>query len=888
VRARHFILAILAIASAQAGLRADPPAPVEHSLFPGRAYDPAVPSPTAFLGYSAGEYHTSHTSMVLYLQALAAASDRMTLDTFGESFERRKLYYAVISSPANLGRIDQIRASLALLAEPARLRDEAQAAEIATGTPAVVLLLYGNDGNETAAVEAALHTAYQLAAATDRETTALLDELVVLVVPAMNPDSHDRFVAWYNAFQVGREGTADPQAAEHAAPWGMNTNNNHYQIDLNRDSVWSTQPESRAMVALYRAWNPQVAVDHHGQYNAFTGPWMVEPLHAELTGNQRDWLRRYGTDMAAIFAEHGYRYTPWEAGQFDPGYWDTFPNFTGAIGFTLETTGGGGRGLRRRGPGGWIWTLKDGVIQHMLADQSVLRLTARHREERLRDFAAYKQRAVDEGRTHAIQAYVLPAGADPQRLDTVVNTLLRNGIEVRRTTAPFEVRQAAPYLRGTAGARSFSAGSYIVPMAQPQARLLRVLMEPEAAFSDAFLKQVDEYRALRDRPGSQTMERPFYDVTAWSLPLTYDLDVWQAARLPDVATEAVTGEVRTSGRLVNPGARHAFVFDATSNHAIEGVARLRDREVLFHVATAPFAAGGHRFRRGTIVVFPDQNPGVDVPGLMKELADRTGLAIVGLDGALVEEGPHLGSDRFVPVERSRIAVVMDGPVRVASYGSIWYLFEQTYGVSFTALSFNRLAGLDLRGYDVLILPDGSYPGLGREAETAIAEQLRRWVAAGGRLIGVKGAAAWLASREVGLSAVQVSDRVGQPPAAGAEAEARVAETVPGTIFRAEVHPQHYLAFGYEEDVPVMVWSNQAFVASPGAAVALSLAVPDRARVSGFALGESIERLAGTPYATEERHGRGRVVLFLDDPNFRLFWDGLSRLFFNAVFLGGSF
>jgi len=112
--------------------------------------------------------------------------------------------------------------------------------------------------------------------------------------------------------------------------------------------------------------------------------------------------------------------------------------------------------------------------------------------------------------------------------------------------------------------------------------------------------------------------------------------------------------------------------------------------------------------------------------------------------------------------------------------------------------------------------------------------------------------------------------------------------VPGAIFRAKVYPYHYLSYGYEDEVPVLVWSNLAFTVDASVGTPVFFKKGERTLVAGFAFPDSIERLAGTPYLMDEKRGLGHVILYMDDPNFRLYWDGLTRMFFNSLFFSNSF
>lgn len=854
---------------------------------------------------------TDYAGLYRYLDAVRD-SERLLVSSFGESFERRELVLLTISTPANLARLESIQSDTRRLADPRSLAAE-EAGVIVARTPAGVFLNYGNDGNESAAFEAALWMTWELLTGRHDE---LLEDLVVYIVPASNPDSHARFVAWFRTAVAWPDGDPDPNAAEHRAPWGLSTNNNHYQINLNRDSIWSTQPENRALLGLYLETRPMVFVDHHGETDSYIGPWMAEPLHSVLTANQRGWLTEYGTRMARDFGAAGFPYSAWEFGQFDPGYWDTLPNFTGAIAFTLETTGGGWRGLRIRRPGGGEYTLRDGIEQHLIADRSLLRLTAENRERRLRDYLAYRRDALDDDRGPA--GWVVSGDADPARLDEVRGMLLRAGIEVHRTPQETTLPAASPMFPRTGAARGvrLPAGSLVVARDQPEGRLAQVFLEEDARFSEDFLDQVDEHRERRRDPGFThpdiwTTADAFYDITAWSVPLTYRLPAWtvdEAGDLPlagadllPIPEDGLAEPVSTPGRLDNPDAGYAFLVDGASDHAMRAAAWFLGRGVPFRVATAAFEKDGAAYGRGSLLAFASEasDPEILRAGL-GELA-ASGARIAGADDPLTDQGPHLGSDRFVPVRPGRVAMVLGGPVRPSAYGSPWYLFERRYGIRFTALWWDRLAETDLRDYAVLVLPDGAYPSPTSDPYAGrVLDQIGTWTAAGGAVVAMRGASAWLADSatewtrsrfQPGFASkssfMTDGGRPDDPPAANDGAGP--AEVIPGAILRALPNPESFLSFGYEESFPVMVWSSLAFEPDPSLGTGARFPEdPDDLLGSGFAFPDSLERLAGTPYVVTERVGAGRVVLFLDDPNFRLFWSGLTRMFLNAVLFAPSF
>jgi len=261
---------------------------------------------------------------------------------------------------------------------------------------------------------------------------------------------------------------------------------------------------------------------------------------------------------------------------------------------------------------------------------------------------------------------------------------------------------------------------------QPEGRLLQVLLEQDARYTEEFLDYVDEHRERRGdpsfgHPDIWTSADAFYDITGWSVPLTYRLDAWTAGAAdlppPDVSEalsleDAVAEPPPTPGEFRNRDARYAFLIAGDTDHAVRAAAWLLEAGVPFRVATAAFEVGAESFGRGALLVFAGEAP--DLPALRAGLAElaATGAHVLGVDDPLTASGPHLGSDQFIQVARGRVAMVMGGPVRPSAYGSPWYLFERRFGLPFTALSWDRLAATDLRGYRVLILPDGGYPSPG--------------------------------------------------------------------------------------------------------------------------------------------------------------------------------
>ncbi|MEJ7616249.1 MAG: M14 family zinc carboxypeptidase, partial [Pyrinomonadaceae bacterium] len=867
--------------------------------------------------------HTNYAGLERWLAALGRGSNRVRVVRYGASLEHHPLYLIIISSPENLARLDVVRDGMRKLSDP-RVTTEAEAAQIATTLPAVAWMNHANDGNESAAFESAIQTSYQLAAGTDETTRLVLDRLVTIVNPAHNPESHERFVAWYNSVQITKQGSSDPASSEHHAPWGLDTNNNHYQIDLNRDAFFITQHETAALVRAFNEWNPILFVDHHGQTKNRFFPPPAEAINLNFTETQLDWMNGYGAAVGAAFDRRGWSY--YRRGRFDlfyAGFWDSWPTLNGSVGLTFETDGGGAKGLAHEREDKTILTLRDGVVHHHTGTMATLKLTAENKEGRLRDFYNFKKTAIDEGAREPLRQIILVPAGDASRAEKLVETLRAQRIETYRTAAPLRLARAHSYLGGGVAPQNIPAGAYIVPMAQPQTRLARAILEVEPTFKEEFLRNEERKKKRADLIGTRPRDG-FYDTTAWSLPILYGVEAyWAEDAFNQSAATLVAESSSNQAASAPPRASYAYVFGPESLGSMRLVAQLMKENFNTAVATAPFRVAGRDYPRGSIIARVDRNAAA-LHERIVALAQAAGVALAPLNSARTDGGPDFGEDPFVELSvPPRIAVVTDEPTDARSYGAAWFTLEERLGVGFSALKIEQLKTVNLSRYDCIVFPHGA-PAAYHEmlGETGVA-RLKRWADDGGTLVLIKGAAAMATRKGVEWTGATLKKQkanvrlffeeseTGTPPAAAASTaaastaanagpkpeaepseagETRETELIrtPGALLRVRIDPEHFLGFGYSADVGATVSSNYAFtISARGANVA---AYPDEAtlRLAGFMWPEAKKALAKTLYLWHEPAGRGQIILFADDPNFRAAQLSTMRLFFNAVILAPSF
>lgn len=875
---------LAALTLAAFAFTASPGARQSREWWPGATYDPAVPTPASVLGYDIGEYWTDHHQMLDYMRRLEAASKRVKVFSVGRTNEKRELILVAVSEPENIARLEEIRAAVARLRDP-RQTSGAQAREIAKSTPAIAWMNFANDGNESAAFETGIQLAYHLAAATDQAARRVLKDVVTIIYPAHNPESHSRHVAWMKASAMGNP---DPDAQEHRGDWRMDTNNNHYQIDLNRDAVFLSQVESQVIVRELHRWNPVVFIDHHGNPDRFFFPPWALPVNAQIDPASRKWVETFGKNIAAAFDRGGWTYFTRRVYDLHyPGYYDSYPTLNGATGMTFETDGGGSKGLAYRLPDNRVTTLYDGVLHHFTGAMASLLTTAEHRQARLADLHAFRASAMADAAKEKVKQFVLVPGADPTRAADLVDLLLKHQIEIFRATEPIASASAHPLVPGDATKRSFPAGVYVVPANQPQKRLLRTLLDTETPLEEAFLKEVREAKAYNDRVGESAPRKGygFYDVNAWSLPLAYGVEAHWTEDAAAGGLQRVT-ERPVQVRADPARAKYGYLFGWNSRGATRLVAALWKEGHQLAVTTEPMTVRGRRHAPGTVIARVQTNPAT-LHDRIVALAKTFEVEVWDAESAMVEAGRDLGDRSVVDLKPARVAIVSEPPTSSTAYGAIWFLMEQQYGIPFTAIKAADLPSVELAKYNVIVLPDGQAGGYARAFPQETVERLKSWVRDGGTLVAIKGAAAWAAGERVALTTAR--DRYAGPgdeAAVKKEDPPKRIDTVPGAFVQLDVDADHYLGLGVDGPVTALFRSNVVFNPTRRGARVASLH-RERPVVAGFVFDEAREPLKGAPYLWDEPTGRGHVTLFADDPAFRTFLHGAHRLLLNAILLGPS-
>ena len=849
---------------------AQAPEALRHFQFEtGISYNSEITSPKDFLGYELGEHYTFHHRVMAYFEKLAELSDKITFHEYARTYEDRSVNYAVISSPGNQARIDEIKNAnfeLANNPEGTSISDE----------PIVVWMSYNVHGNEPSSSEAAMQTAYRLVAATDSETQNWLENAVVIIDPMINPDGRDRYVNWYKSSRANVLNT-NAEDLEHDEIWpGGRTN--HYWFDLNRDWVWLIHPESEGRIKVYQQWMPQVHIDFHEQgynNNYFTMPGTT-PRNHELPEDYEKWADVFGRGAIEEFDKAQVNFETRERFDFFyPGYGSSYPSIMGGIGMLAEQGGHsrGGRAVETND--GYVLTLRQRVFDHYKNGISIVKTSVNNRFELLDYFKEARSQSTQKGNT---KAYILPNNPNDYTYD-VVNLMLKQGVTVEQASEDFTVRNAFSYWDGTSNARSFEVGDFIIKTDQPAHLFINTLFRRQLEIKDSVM----------------------YDMSTWSIPLAYNLDATWTTSNVGVATKTVSEALTHPFGITNPNAGYAYTVDWKQRNAPKALAKLWEHGYKIRSAQKGFTKNGVDFSKGSIVILLGRNKhkSASIHSDMKTIAEYANVNIVGFDTGRMNEGSDLGSPNMRPVEAPKVGLMMDQGFSSYTAGQLWFLFDRWTELGISRIRSRSFNDIDLASYDVLVMPGGF--GLNDRFDEAIRTRLKNWVRHGGTLIGTESSGAWLTKDQSGITPAELfevededkkDETEPEPdPAAYTRYEDRAdsagLKRIPGSAFKAIMDTSHPLAFGMKEKMYSLKFSTNALKPDP-AFSAVGYYAKEDVLVSGYASNENKANAEGMAFAAVHSMGRGKVVFLLDNTQYRMFWVGPARLMQNAVMLVPGF
>ena len=816
---------------------------------PQEKYDPNVVTPESILGYQVGDWHVRHDQLVSFYKALAASSDRVTIETIGRSHENRELLHLVITSAKNQTRLTDIQSD-----HIARL--SADKKPNADDYPLIVNLNYSVHGDESSGSNASMLVAYYLAASNDPKVLRYLDNMVIVLDPSLNPDGLSRFAQWANQHK-GMNLNKDSNNREHVQDW-IRGRVNHYWFDLNRDWLLLQHPESRARIAEYHKWRPNVLTDHHemGTHSTFffqpgissrKNPYTPD-RNVELTKTLANYhAKAFDSENKLYFTEEAFD-------DFYAGKGSTYPDLHGSIGILFEQASS--RGHLQESINGDLdfpTTIKNQVT----ASFSTLEGSLAHKSELLDFQWQFAQDAPDIAKEQDYAGYVLSESHDESRFNMLLGLLQQHNIHIYPLARDLK-----------ADGRIFKkSDSVFVPLDQPQVRLVQSIFSTAKRFND----------------------NTFYDVSSWNLAMAYNIDFAQVSSTRSLKlADSLWQQEAKENASFDQGAAYSYAIDWADYRSPALVYALLNKGIQIRTAMNGFIAktlsGQKSFPAGTMLV----NAGLqseDWLTAFNEVIRQYPVEVTAINSGMSPVGSDLGSRSMVPVTKPEVLVVGGMGTNLYEVGETWYLFDRHLGFSPTIVDKRRISRVDLTKYSHIILTDG---GFGKSDE-AFAKKLKDWVSAGGILWGQKRAALWLAEQKLlkadVISQRDMNKRFETKDLAYDQMEALAGkQRVAGAFFESKLDLSHPLAFGYNRETLPLFKNRTDLLLKPEVPFSLVAKYTQSPLAAGYADEKNVEKIAGATGVMAHSLGRGVVIGMTDDPNFRAIMHGTSRLLFNALFV----
>ena len=804
-------------------------------------YNEAIPTPASVIGHEVGEWHITHDKLVEYMKALTNASDRMTIENRGSTFEGRPLLLLKVTSPENHKNIDQIRA------DHVKLSEAAESSSLNTSNmPVVVYQGYSIHGNEPSGSNASLLLAYYLAAAEGAEIEELLANTVILLDPSLNPDGLQRFAYWANTNR-SMNINPDPNDREYREVWpGGRTN--HYWFDMNRDWLPVQLPESRVRIETFTSWRPNILTDHHemgSNSTFFFQPGIQSRVHPLTPKQNQELTKEIGNFHAKALDKIGsFYYTEESFDDFYYGKGSTYPDVNGGIGILFEQ--GSSRGHAQETVNG-VLTFPFTIRNQFVASLSTLEAAKEMRVSLLDYQRKFYKDAAKEASKSTVKAIVFGDAKDKSKAYHLAEILNRHKVEIHEVKNDFTVE----------GKSYAKEGSYIVPTNQKNFKLIKAMFEKRTTFTDSL----------------------FYDISAWTFPLAFNLNYSELKTTSNVGAK-IENLSKPVGEL-DGNSNYAFLMEWHEYYTPKVLNQILNKGIRAKVGMRPFSLEGKNYDYGTILI-PVQNQKLSADELaayLGKLAVDNGVIIKGV-GTGLTNGIDLGSNQFRPIQPQKVAMLVGDGVSSYDAGEIWHLFDTRYDMRITKLDTRNLSRNNIDKYTAIIIPSAS-PILSK----GTVEKLQEWTSKGGVLIGYKNAVKWLSTNNF----IKLDYESTTVPAKNVTFEQMRnfsgAQVIGGAIFETKLDRSHPINFGYTSHTLPVFRRTKIFIKPDEKSYNNPIQYTASPLLAGYISKPNLEVLKNKVPFQVKRKGSGRVVVFTDNTNFRAFWYGTNKLLMNAIFFG---
>ena len=805
-------------------------------------YDNTILSPEQYLGYEIGFEHTRHDLIVAYLKYLANISDKAQIIKYGETHEGRDLIMLTVSSTENLNNLENIKNKHLKHTVPGIKT------KIDSSLPIIVNLGYGVHGNEPSSAEAAILSAYTLVASNNDKIKRLIENSVIFIDPTINPDGRDRHSQWANQYKSINL-VADSNDAEHNEAWPRGRTN-HYWFDLNRDWLLGINPESRGKLKWYHSWYPNVVTDFHEM--GTNSNYFFEPMKRNASVKPMIPDENYSV-LSPIFAEYyvkaldsigSFYYTKESFDETYPGYGSSYPDVQGAVAILFEQASSRGH-LQETNYGtmSFGFTIRNQYLSSIATVEAAV-----DNKDLLRDYQMrFFNSSITEFKNEKVKAYEFGDMYDQNRNKAFIDKLLLHKIKVYN-----------------------SKGKFVVPVNQPQSRMVKNFFETHSKYVDSV----------------------FYDASAWSVSNIYNM------KSKELKTFIGESEIKsTEGFVKNlkpKKSNYAYILDWDDYNSPAALNHLQKNGIITYSAFKPFTIkvngtnSSKKFNYGSVLI-PVSKQKISSDKLFEiisEIQNKYEVPIYNSESGYSMKGIDLGSNNFRINNPVKVALLIGEGVNSYEAGEVWHLMDTRIGMPLTKIRLNQFPRTSIDKYTTLIMVSGSYNQLGKDE----IKKIKKWVEKGNTLITIARGSSWAINNElidenlVESKKDSTHSRKNYVDASGFIGRERIG----GVILRADIDLTHPIAFGYNDSSIPVYKNNNVFINKTKDDYSSVAVYSDDFHIDGY-ISESNRKdyIPGSASLIVSKLGSGRAVVFADNPNFRGTWYGTNKLFLNAIFLGNN-
>mgnify|MGYP003324164380 FL=1 len=900
-------------------------------------YIQTITKPDTILGFEVGTRVATPLQITNSLMKWADESNRLQIVEYARSHEDRPLFAVYISTPENLANLETIESNILLLSDSRKINDR-QAKEIVDSLPAVAWMSYSIHGNETSGADAALASIYHLIASEDKDVLEMLDNMIVIIDPLMNPDGRDRFAKSLEQYR-GTAPNVDDQSLLHSGDWPYGRTN-HYFFDLNRDFYFLTQPETKGRVALINKWRPQLMIDGHemGPQDTFLMGPPREPINKNIDLDIKKWGDVFAEDQAKAFDDRDWRYYTGEWFEnLYPGY-SNYSEYRGSVHILYEQSRMAEDGVRR--PEGTVQTYKESVHHMYISTMANLKTLQLNSKEMYKDYWDGRKYNVSSQSEYANKYYVILPTDNLGRLNTFISKLEAQEIEIYTNTNPIKVSNIINQIGDTEEEYIIPEGSLIVPNRQPDAPLIAAILEFDAKINDSVLIE-ERQKVLKN--GSSVM----YDATAWNLTMMYGLPAITINQ--PIRDNLVPWNIEKTNELLNTDAI-GWSVNGNDDRSVAFAARLMEQNINVRILDKETKFLDQVLTRGSIFVTKVDNPKNDK---LLSIINSTLLGLnISASSVLTGYGkgdlPDWGGEHFRLLTKPQIALLGQSNFNSYDVGSSWWTLDKNLGIRHSQINSSFITYADLRRYNTIIMPDGNRILSDKELEV-----LNDWIKQGGTLIAHDNSSSIIASKNGLGSVTKIQDSLDKSIDFDIDLQREwladkdnidfdqvnsntlnyktdypwdmdkrtitdeelirrdnwQSKFMPsGAFVVGRVDNTHWLSFGTPDVLPILYSKQPVLMTSNRAEAVVRIGsiepnngseikqlnwstIPAdhdiKVRMSGLVWPEASEKIANSAYLTREQIGNGQLILFSGQPNFRGSTRGTSRLWLNAVVYGAG-